>query len=200
VLTSTQALLGRLADELLITKTQILTEAIPRYVAAVVAREAVMPEHGPVRGKKITVTLYPLPALRSQLGRIADDWGVTMGNILRASLEHYQAGIESGTIPKPEPTRKPRKVEVTKPAGPKKSSRITFTKAGSKPALVDRAECGTCHVLTGVDSSTSLLGDHIAHPSVRPKGEYVLCEGSGKKPVGPVIHSADIALNAKRNV
>jgi hypothetical protein len=61
----------------------------------------------------------------------------------------------------------------------------------SRPTA-DRATCGICGKQAGVDAETSLLADHVAHPSVRPRGVFALCDGSGQGPAGPVIHAAEI--------
>lgn len=74
---------------------------------------------------------------------------------------------------------------------PKSSHQAQLARPSSSPILNDRAECPVCHVLAGVDAETSLLGPHIAHPSVRPKGVYQTCDGTGQAPAGPVIHAAE---------
>ena len=68
---------------------------------------------------------------------------------------------------------------------PRKAN-VTLPKPIGKPVLMDCAECGVCHKLIGVRPETSLLADHAAHPSVRPRGVFALCEGSGQAPSGPV--------------
>jgi hypothetical protein len=60
----------------------------------------------------------------------------------------------------------------------------------SRPTA-DRAECPVCHKQTGL-TDVGKLAEHVAHPSVRPRGVYALCAGAGQLPAGPVIHSAEM--------
>jgi hypothetical protein len=61
----------------------------------------------------------------------------------------------------------------------------------SRPTA-DRATCGVCGKQAGVDAGTSSLARHVAHPSVRPKGVWIACEGSGQAPAGPIVHAAEV--------
>jgi hypothetical protein len=131
------------------------------------------------------------------LAHVSDDWGTSRGLVLMKAVEYYSAAIESGRIPRPVKRETPKKTSSSRP---KTRPSASLVKPTGKPLAVDRAQCGTCHKQVGIHAETSLLVDHVAHPSVRPKGKYVLCEGSGQAPDGPIIHSAEIVTSTRRPV
>jgi hypothetical protein len=69
---------------------------------------------------------------------------------------------------------------------------ITLVNPVGQPVLRACAECPVCRKQVGVGAETELLGPHVAHPSVRAKGEFKLRDGSGQAPAGAIIHGADM--------
>lgn len=109
------------------------------------------------------------------------------------ALVYYQQAIEADRMLRPEPGTEPKTKTPAKrdTAFAKKKPAPAMTRPLAKHVLSDRAECGICHKQVSVSAETSLLTDHVAHPSVRPKGAFALCDGSGQQPAGPVVHSAE---------
>jgi hypothetical protein len=74
----------------------------------------------------------------------------------------------------------------------KKNTNGGLGKITGTPVLANRATCHVCRGLVGVDADEVLV-KHPAHPSIRPKGVYIACEGTGGNPTGRVIHGARLS-------
>lgn len=72
-----------------------------------------------------------------------------------------------------------------------KNPKAGVVRATRTPVLLDRAECHVCRVLVRVDQDQVFV-NHIADVSVRERGEYKLCAGTGESPTGPIIHGAEM--------
>lgn len=115
-----------------------------------------------------------------------DEWGTSRGLILAKAVRYYADAIKSGRVAVPAG----QGARQAKPK-PKKSAPSQPSPKGM-PTAADRAECPVCLKQVSVSPEKSLLADHVAHPSVRPRGEFKLCDGSGQSPAGPIVHAADM--------
>lgn len=128
--------------------------------------------------------------LESQAQRL----GVARSEVVRRAIAFYREHAPVDPVPAdPTPPTDTGDTETPKEPAmpPRKQARPSVTRPLATPKLSDRAECPVCRKQVGVHPETSLLADHIAHPSVRPRGQYQLCVGSGQEPAGPVVHAAE---------
>ena len=152
-----------------------------------------------------------LPQLNVAVSPDDDSWlraearlGIPVSALIRMAIRHLRSSIllpapvpeeiqigETDISPAPLPVEPPAPTRETPMTRPKSSAQAKLTRPSSSPVLNDRAACPVCEKQAGVNPETSLLGPHIAHPSVRPKGVYQACDGTGQAPAGPVIHAAE---------
>jgi hypothetical protein len=197
---TSRGFIEKLADEFHVSRRQVAVEALAHYRSQLDAGRAERPEKSDVAisqksSKRLTV--HDLGDLAGWLTERCMEWGATRGQVLQAALGVYDSALSAGEGPKPEhaprsksesePDKKPR----PRPSGPRVKPAL------SKDAMPDRALCGSCHKQVGVRSG--LLADHIAHPSVRARGQFLLCDGSGQEPAGPIVHSADTSYSNYRS-
>jgi hypothetical protein len=201
VAVETRELIGQLSDKSGLRLGQVITLALDYYRGLIDAEQAERPD-GPRLGvgqesRQMTVTAAEERTAR-WLTDVRDRWSTSFGLILMKALDYYVGAIESGKVTLPaKPGPKPEK---PKPAPKKTYEAGQPVRPRGAPTLTDRALCGVCHKQVFVDSGTSLLAGHIAHASVRPRGEYKLCDGSGKTPAGPIIHGAEVVTQARRYI
>ena len=172
--------LVRMASKLGMTQGQVLTEALRAYQKALKDGTKERPGRRDPVGRDVAerITVHCQPAIRDWITARSQDWNVPLGHVVAGAVEYYE------TV-RPAPKAKAAKSK-------EKKSQPTMARPSKSPVLTDRAECRVCLKQVDVNGETSLLVDHIAHPSVRPRGVYQLCDGSGKKPAGRVIHGADM--------
>jgi hypothetical protein len=186
---SARELIDRLSAELGQSLTNVGLLALGYYRERIDADTAGRPEAGRVLGfssaKQVSITGTGHTEIKSWLLEKAAEWRVTRGQILSEALDYFAAAIEAGHIGRPVPPAKPEPTPVPKqPSG--------LVNPIGQPVLKDRALCGVCQKQVPVHADAELLANHIAHPSVRPRGKFKLCDGSGKEPAGRVIHDASM--------
>lgn len=185
----TRKLIEALSGDLGASMGKVAVNALEHYRGLLEAGSAEKPADNrlPARRGSQRVIFTGQPELAEWLGTVSGEWNASRALVLEKAVGYYAAAVESGSVLRAARSRKPSAKPKPEPE--------TF-RAGT-PALRDRALCGTCGKQARVDPSTSLLAPHIAHPSVRPKGVFMNCKGSGQSPAGQIVHSAEIRLGAR---
>lgn len=180
----------RLAGEYDCAMGDIVMAALTYYRTLLAEGKATKPETTSLAlGKQSPrVTIPDKYGIRDWLADLVKETGATRGAIFLAALATYMSALKNGEVPEPG-TKRPARPEPEKPSKAKPPQPLPSPRAKGVP--VDRGPCPVCEKQAPVDSATGLLASHVAHPSVRPRGKFVLCAGSGQTPAGPIVHAAD---------
>jgi len=177
---------------------QVSVAALSHYRALIDAGQADRPERARLGGgSKSTarVVVAGQLELAQWIARVAAEWGTTRGLILMAAVGYFAAAAEAGRVRVPTP-QTPRK------AAPRPT--VSMARPRGTPTAVDRAvcpECSSMRIVTSADGQAVLAAHTVwARNANQPRGgEHLECPGSGTKP-DRVVHSAEIALHARRSI
>jgi hypothetical protein len=179
---------------------QVSVAALSHYRGLIDAGEADRPVAARLGGgSKSTarVVVAGQLELAQWIARMSAEWGTTRGLILMAAVGYFAAAAEAGRVRVPTP-------QTARKHTPKQRPTVSMARPKGTPTPVDRAVCPECSSMRMVTSAEgqAVLAAHTvwARNASHPRGgEHLECPGSGTKP-DRVVHSAEIALHARRSV